>query len=58
MAVGVQYFSGVPLLYYLQTVHFLKTWNIFHEYHMQQSLKLGGNNYHLKWIKVPGTAPY
>ena len=32
--------------------------NIFHEYLMQQSLKLGGTNYHFKWVKVPGTTPY
>jgi hypothetical protein len=25
---------------------------------MQQSLKLGGTNYHCKWVKVPGTAPH
>ena len=25
---------------------------------MQHSLKLGGTNYHFKWVKVPGTAPY
>jgi hypothetical protein len=25
---------------------------------MQHSLKLGGTNYHFKWGKVPGTAPY
>jgi len=25
---------------------------------MQHSLKLGGTNYHFKWIKVPGAAPY
>jgi len=23
---------------------------------MQHSLKLGGSNYHFKWVKVPGTA--
>jgi hypothetical protein len=22
-----------------------------------KSLKLGGNNYHFKWVKVPGTTP-
>jgi hypothetical protein len=32
--------------------------NIFHEYLMQHSLKLGGTNYHFKWVKVPGTASY
>ena len=31
--------------------------NIFDDYLMQQSLKLGGTNYHFKWINVPGTAP-
>jgi len=25
---------------------------------VQHSLKLGGINYHFKWVKVPGTAPY
>jgi hypothetical protein len=25
---------------------------------MQHSLKLGGTNYHFKWGKIPGTAPY
>ena len=24
----------------------------------QHSLKLGGTNYHFKWVKVPGTSPY
>jgi len=28
--------------------------NIF----MQHSLKLGGTNFHFKWVKVPGTTPY
>jgi hypothetical protein len=32
--------------------------NIFHEYLVQQSLKLGGTNYHFKWVNVPGTASY
>jgi len=27
-------------------------------YLMQQSLKLTGTNYHFKWVKVPGNAPY
>jgi len=27
-------------------------------YFMQHSLKLGGTNYHFKWVKVPGTTPY
>ena len=25
---------------------------------MQHSVKLGGTNYHFKWVKVPGTAGY
>ena len=25
---------------------------------MQHSLKLGGTNYHFKWVKVPGTTTY
>ena len=25
---------------------------------MQHSLKLGGTNYHFKWVKVPGIATY
>jgi len=25
---------------------------------MQHSLKLGGTNYHIKWVQVPSTAPY
>jgi len=25
---------------------------------MQHSLRLGGINYHFKWLKGPGTAPY
>jgi hypothetical protein len=29
-----------------------------YEYLMQHSLKLGGTNYHFKWVKVPGTTPY
>ena len=37
---------------------FSKNLNIFREYVKQQSLKLGGTNYHFKWVKVPGTAPY
>ena len=36
---------------------FLKL-TILHEYLMQHSLKLGGTNYHFKWVKVPGIAPY
>ena len=46
-----QYSSSVPVLLYLQAVLFLKNLNIFHEYLMQQSLKLGGTNYHFKWVK-------
>jgi hypothetical protein len=29
-----------------------------HKYLTQQSLKLGGTNYHFKRVKVPGTTPY
>jgi len=29
-----------------------------HEYLMRHSLELGGTNYHFKWVKVPGSAPY
>jgi hypothetical protein len=25
---------------------------------MQHSLRLGGINYHFKWLKGPGTGPY
>jgi hypothetical protein len=35
-----------------------KKMSMFQEYLMQQSLKLGSNNYNFKWIKVSGTAPY
>jgi hypothetical protein len=28
------------------------------KYLIQHSLKLGGTNYHFKWVKVPGNAPY
>ena len=49
-----QYFSRVLVLHYLQTVRFLKK---NHEYLIQHSLKLGGTNYHFKWVKVPGTTP-
>jgi hypothetical protein len=32
--------------------------NILHEYLMQHSLKLGGTNYHFKWVKAPSTTPF
>ena len=34
----------------------LKIWTFC--MNVQHSLKLGGINYHFKWVKVPGTAPY
>ena len=49
---GFQYFLSVPVLQYLQN------FNIFHEYLIQHSLKLGGSNYHFKWEKLPGTVSY
>ena len=56
-------------VYKYNVVHyyFLKIWTfcmnilcntILHEYLMQHYLKLGGTNFHFKWVKVPGTAPY
>jgi hypothetical protein len=36
---------------------FLKL-NILNEYLIQHYLKLGGTNYHFKWVTVPGTTPY
>ena len=30
----------------------------FHEYLIQHSLKSGGTKGHIRWVKVPGTAPY
>jgi len=32
--------------------------NIFHEYLIGHSLKLGGTKDQLRWVKGPGTAPY
>ena len=55
---GFQYFSSLPVLYYLQTVLFNKIWTIFHEYLIQHSLKSGGTKDHFRWVKVPGTATY
>jgi hypothetical protein len=37
---------------------FVLKYEHFHEYLIQYSLKLGGTKYHLKRVKVPGTAPY
>ena len=37
---------------------FCSNFNILYEYLMQDSLKLGGTNYHFKLVKVFGTAPY
>jgi hypothetical protein len=43
---------------FLQAVLFVFNLNSFHEYLVQQSLKLGGTNYHFKEVKVPGTTTY
>ena len=55
---GFQYF----LLYKFFTSYrwyFLLKFEHYHEYHnIQHSLKSGGTKYHVKQIKVPGTAPY
>jgi len=32
--------------------------NDFHEYLIEDSSKSGGTKDHLRWVKVPGTAPY
>jgi hypothetical protein len=37
---------------------FYSNLDIFHEYLMQQSLKLGGTYYHFKWVVAPGTSPH
>ena len=37
---------------------FYYNWNNFHEYLIQQYLKSGGTKDHLRWVKIPGTAPY
>jgi hypothetical protein len=57
---GIQYFSSVPVLHYLQSVLFFLNLNILHEYLVQYSLKLGCTNYYFKWVKVHRrcTAPY
>ena len=38
--------------------YFFLKFEKFSWYLMQHSLKLGGTNYHFKWVKVSGTAPY
>jgi len=43
----VRAFNIFQMFYYLQAVLFLK-----------QFFNLGSTNYHFKWVKVPGTAPY
>jgi hypothetical protein len=42
----------------LYMVIFHEIWKKIHENLMQHSLKIGGTNYNLKWVKVPGTVPY
>jgi hypothetical protein len=53
-----QYFSSLPVLHYLQVVHFIKNWNNCLEYLIQYSLKSGGTKDHFRPVKVTGTAPY
>ena len=55
---GLQYFSSVPVLHYLQTILFIEIENNFHEYLIQHSLKSGISKDHFRWVKVPDTAPY
>ena len=43
------YFSVYRQYFFLKFEHFLI---------LCKSLKLGGTNYHFKWVKVPGTIPY
>jgi hypothetical protein len=40
-----------------KALHFL-TFEHFSWISWQQSLKLGGTNYHFKWVKISGTTPY
>ena len=37
---------------------FYLDFNNFHEYLIQHYLKSGGTKDHVRWVKVPGTAPY
>jgi hypothetical protein len=55
---GFQYFAIVPVLHYLQAVHFIKNLKAFHEYLIQHSLKSGGTKDHCGRVKVPGSVPY
>ena len=48
----------VPVLHYLQTVHFIKNLKTFHEYLIQHSLKSRGTKDHCRRVKVPGSVPY
>ena len=52
---GFQYFSSLPVLC---NVLFHQNLKNLHEYLIQHSLKSGGTKDHLRWVKVPGTAPY
>jgi len=45
---GFQYFSSVPVLHYLQAVHFIKIWSLLMNIIKQHSLKLGTI---LNWLK-------
>jgi hypothetical protein len=51
-----QYFPIHSYIYIGGT--FSQKLNILYEYLMQHLLKLGGTNYHFKWVIVPGTTPY
>ena len=54
---GVQYFTSLPVLLYLQAVFFYQNLNNFYEYLIQHSLKSGGTKDHFRWVKVPGIPP-
>ena len=54
---GIQYFSIVPVLHYLQAVLFIKKnfMNILYRY---KTLKWGGTKDYFRQVKVPGTTTY
>ena len=55
---GFQYFSSLPVLHSLQVVLFLLKLEQFSWISYTTPFKSGGTKDHLRWVKVPGTAPY
>ena len=55
---GLQYFFNCTSTSLFTGSTFYKNLENFHEYLIQHSLKSRGTKDHLRWVKVPGTAPY